>query len=315
MTGQTVGFMNPTTLSEALECAEMIAKSSMIPSNYRGKAGDVLIAGQMGAELGVPWLQALQGICVINGNPSVWGDLALALVRNHPKFEDMNETYDEDTRTATCTIKIKDQMTPVTQSFSWADACQAQLSTKDTYKKYRRRMLQMRARSWCMRDAIPEALKGLKLAEDQQALAEAYIKPIDAETGADAAPAEGMAALSHKMSATGPKAENEHPEGSAEWWAAVIKDAGSSAQLEKVGFELRAADPELRDDLRGLYEQRVELLKNSPFIEGELVDKDTGEVLVETDVPGEMVDCKINSNTDETAIQKKLAENEHAEPA
>lgn len=276
MTGTQVGFMNPTNLTEAMECAKQIANSNFIPKAFKGNAGDILVAGQMAAELGIPWLQGLQGICVINGNPSVWGDLALALVRRHPRFEDMSETYDEETRTATCTIKIRDQATPVTQTFSFADACQAGLNTKDTYKKYRRRMLQMRARSWCMRDALPDALKGMAMAEEQIAVQEAYNRP-ELDVGGEKPT--GMAALSHAVTAVeGPKVSSKHPEGSPEWWADLLKSTTSLAQLEKAGFELRSADPDVASDLRGVYESHWNDLKNEPFIEGE-VDVETGEVL------------------------------------
>jgi len=268
MTGTQVGFMNPTNLTEAMECAQQIAHSNFIPKAFKGNPGDILVAGQMAAELGIPWLQGLQGICVINGNPSVWGDLALALVRRHPRFEDMKESYDEETRTATCTIKIKDQATPVTQTFSWADACQAGLNGKETYKKYRRRMLQMRARSWCMRDALPDALKGMAMAEEQMAVQEAYAEPI--ETDVNGEKRSGMDALNHAVNKIeGPKQESKHPEGSPEWWGDMLRQTTSLAQLEKVGFELRAADPQVSSDLRGAYEAHWNDLKNEPFIEGE----------------------------------------------
>lgn len=271
MTGTQVGFMNPSTLDEAMKCAELMATSNMVPKNYQDKPGDILIAGQMGAELGVPWLQALQGIAVINGNPSVWGDLAWALVKAHPKYEDSKEWYDEDTRTAFCTIKVRDQDTPIEQSFSWADACEAGLNTKDTYKKYRRRMLQWRARSWAMRDAIPEALKGLKLAEEQIAIEGAYSVVNKAEGETEAPKSKGMGGLATAMVDTkalsGPAVESKHPEGSPEWWSDLLRSTSSLAQLEKVGFELRAADPQIRDDLRGVYEKHWDYLKSQRFDE------------------------------------------------
>ena len=261
MTDKAVGFMNPKSLEEAMKCAELIAASDMVPKTYKNKPGDILVAGQMGAELGVSWLQALQGICVINGNPSVWGDLALALVKSHPHFESMKESYDEDTRTATCTIKRKNEEVPTTQTFSWADACAAGLQAKDTYQKYRRRMLQMRARSWAMRDCMPDALKGLKIAEEQVAIEGEY-KVVDDE------PTKGMSGLeaaidgAAKQAIEGPKADGKHPEGSPEWWASLLLACTSRAQLEKVGYELRAADKETSDNMRGLYETHWETLLN-----------------------------------------------------
>jgi hypothetical protein len=68
-------LMPPSNLGEAMKVAELLAKSSFVPNAYKGKSGDVLCAIQYGAEIGLPPLQALQGVAVVNGRPSVYGDL------------------------------------------------------------------------------------------------------------------------------------------------------------------------------------------------------------------------------------------------
>lgn len=285
MTDKAVGFMNPQSLEEAMKCAELIAASDMVPKTYKNKPGDILVAGQMGAELGVSWLQALQGICVINGNPSVWGDLALALCKAHPHFESIKESYDEETRTATCTIKRKNEDVPTTQTFSWADACAAGLHAKDTYQKYRRRMLQMRARSWAMRDCMPDALKGLKVAEEQVAI-EGEFKVVGDEKTKGMSGLEAAIDGAEKRSIEGPKTDGKHPEGSPEWWAALLLACTSRVQLEKVGYELRAADKEISDNMRGLFETHWETLLNGdaaaePESIEEQLDADHGQTVAE----------------------------------
>ncbi len=103
---QGVGFtLAPTSWRELLEFAELAAKSDLVPKDYRGKPANIVLAVQWGGELGVAPLQALQGIAVINGRASVWGDLMLALCMQHPDYEDTIETYDEKTQTATCIAK------------------------------------------------------------------------------------------------------------------------------------------------------------------------------------------------------------------
>jgi hypothetical protein len=62
----------PTNLSEAMALAKMIAQSDLAPKDYKGKPGNVLIAMQFGAELGVAPMQSVQNIAVINGRPSLW---------------------------------------------------------------------------------------------------------------------------------------------------------------------------------------------------------------------------------------------------
>jgi hypothetical protein len=48
------------------------------------------------------------------------------------------------------------------------NAIQAGISTKFNWQKHPQRMLQMRARSYCLRDAYPDLLKGLGMVEEVQ---------------------------------------------------------------------------------------------------------------------------------------------------
>ena len=93
-------LLTPSNLKEAMEYATIIASSAMVPKSYQNKPGDILVAVQMGAELGLKPIQALQNIAVINSKPSVYGDALLALVQVHPSFEDIKEWFDEKTNTA-----------------------------------------------------------------------------------------------------------------------------------------------------------------------------------------------------------------------
>lgn len=166
VTKQTSFSLAPTTFEEAIRFAEILAKSDFTPRDYQGKPGNVLAALQMGAELGLAPMQALQNISVINGRPSVWGDAALAIVRNSPHFESMNET--DDGTTATCVMKRKGHPA-ITRQFSMDDARRAGLlAKKGPWQEYPARMRQMRARSWALRDLFPDVLRGLITREEAQ---------------------------------------------------------------------------------------------------------------------------------------------------
>lgn len=154
----------PTTLQEAMEFSKIIADSDLVPKDYKGKPGNILVAIQMGKELNVPPLQALQGIAVINGRGTVWGDLMWALVTTHPEFEDAKEEL-SDTG-AIVTLKRRGR-TPVTISFTRADAEKANLWGKQgPWTQYPRRQMQWRARTFAARDLFPDALKGMTSAEE-----------------------------------------------------------------------------------------------------------------------------------------------------
>lgn len=163
---QEKGFsLAPSSLDEAMKFSEIIAGSDLVPKDYKGRPGNVLVAIQMGQEVGLPPMQAVQNIAVINGRPSIWGDAIPAIIKNHPHYEWMKESFDEATMTATCVIKRKGDHEAVS-TFSRSDAEGAGLWNKPgPWKSYPKRMLQMRARGFASRDAFPDALKGLSVAE------------------------------------------------------------------------------------------------------------------------------------------------------
>jgi len=156
--------MLPSTFDEAKAFAKILSDSELVPKDYRGKPGNVLVAMQMGAELGLSPMQAIQNIAVINGRPSVWGDALLAIVQAHPDFEDIiEEPFGSGYQ---CTIKRKGR-TPTVRSFTAEEAKRAGLAGKaGPWSTYPDRMMQMRARGFAIRDAFADALRGLISAEE-----------------------------------------------------------------------------------------------------------------------------------------------------
>lgn len=152
----------PSSIDEAWRLAEIIANSNFAPKDYKGKPHDVFLAIQMGAEVGLKPMQAVQNISIINGRPCIWGDALLAIVKSHDEFEFIKE--DISNEIATCIVKRKNQP-EAKYTFSMEQAKIAQLLGKDNWKKYPKRMLQLRARAFCCRDTFPDALKGLDSAE------------------------------------------------------------------------------------------------------------------------------------------------------
>jgi hypothetical protein len=161
----------PTTLAEAVQFSEMLASSSMVPRAYQGKPQDVLVCVQWGYEMGLAPMQALQNIAVINGKPSVYGDAAMALVQASAVCEDVEEYFEEEgtvNPVAVCVAKRKGRK-PVTAKFSVEDAKRAGLWGKQgPWSAYPKRMMQMRARGFALRDAFPDVLKGMITAEEAQ---------------------------------------------------------------------------------------------------------------------------------------------------
>jgi hypothetical protein len=161
----------PATLTEAIQFSDMLANSSMVPKAYQGKPQDILVCVQWGYEMGLAPMQALQNIAVINGKPSVYGDAAMALVQASPVCEDVEEYFEGEgtpNPVAVCVAKRKGRK-PVTAKFSVEDAKRAGLWGKGgPWSAYPKRMMQMRARGFALRDAFPDVLKGLITAEEAQ---------------------------------------------------------------------------------------------------------------------------------------------------
>ena len=156
--------MSPQNFEQALTFSNYLADSDLVPKDFRGKPGNCLIAMQWGAELGLKPLQSLQNLAVINGRPALWGDAVLALVLASPVCEYVTE--DDDGHTATCRVKRKGSPEQI-RTFSVEDAQKAGLLGKQgPWTQYPKRMRQMRARAFALRDVFPDVLRGMPVAEE-----------------------------------------------------------------------------------------------------------------------------------------------------
>lgn len=170
----------PRSMSEAKELAQMIASTKLIPANFQGKPNEVLVAMMWSSNLGVPALQGIQGIAVINGKPAIYGDLAIAVVRKSGKCKYVKESVEGtgDQMRAICEVERVDEGIPHKVSFSVGDAKIAGLWGKSgPWKNYPKRMLQMRARGFALRDAFPDVLMGMVTVEEAMDTEEMVIGP------------------------------------------------------------------------------------------------------------------------------------------
>jgi hypothetical protein len=163
----------PQNMTEAMEFSKILATSNMVPAAYKGKPQDILVAIGWGYEVGLQPMQALQNIAVINGKPSVYGDAALALVKADSRCAGVKEWIEGegDDMTAHCLVKRRynEDMEETVATFSVMDAKQARLWGKQgPWQQYPKRMLAMRARGFAIRDAFPDAMKGMITAEEAQ---------------------------------------------------------------------------------------------------------------------------------------------------
>lgn len=170
--------------SQDWKMAQVFARSNLVPKDFKGRVEDVFVAITMGREVGLRPMQSVQNIAVINGRPTMWGDAVLALVKASSKLEWISEVEaTQESMAATCTVKRVGEPNEVKRSFSKADAERAGLWGKQgPWTNYPRRMLQLRARAFALRDAFPDVLRGLAIREEVE----------DYAVNVEAAPAENL---------------------------------------------------------------------------------------------------------------------------
>ncbi len=203
----TRGFMNPASVKEGMELAAWIAKSDLAPRDYKDKPQNVLIAMQMGLEVGLSPMQSIQNIAVINGRPSIWGDSMLALCQNHRDFESIDENQSTNEK-GVCIVKRRG-MEPQTRTFTVDDAKKAGLWGKQgPWQTAPTRMLKLRARAFALRDTFADALRGLQSAEEQRDVVETTATVERVEVAQPQ-----RASMKVELGANGPVVKVEEPTG------------------------------------------------------------------------------------------------------
>ncbi len=184
--GGPIAALVPRSIEEVFRLAQAVVTARMTPFGM-DTPEKVTIAILTGLELGVQPMQAVQGIAIINNRPTVYGDLFLAVVRASPLCIYVKEWIEGegDGAVAHCETLRKGETEPVRRTFSARDAMKAglwQTEAKVTKRKadgssytkendspwyrYPQRMLQMRARAWCLRDTYADVTKGVQMREE-----------------------------------------------------------------------------------------------------------------------------------------------------
>jgi hypothetical protein len=187
----------PETMEDVWRFANLVHRAKMFPAGMDSVEA-ICIAILHGAELGIPPLMAVQRLAVINGRPTIPGELALAVVRARGLLEEFNEVIEGtgDAMVARCTVKRKGEDKAYTSEFSVEDAKVAglwderatvrrkakwdgwsngkpfkagdwiEIPNDAPWKRFPKRMLVMRARGFRFRDSFTDVLGGLYISEE-----------------------------------------------------------------------------------------------------------------------------------------------------
>ena len=197
----TVGNSNLTAISMMAE--KFSRAGDMIPKEFQNQPEKCFAAIYKGASIGLDAFTSLQRIAVVNGRATIWGDAALAVVKNTGELEHFKEYYgvwvakenltkeeleqpenqeiikkfngivrksafldvENDKAGAACELKRNGGELSL-QFFTIADAKVAGLWGGNVWKKYPQRMIVYRSRSYSLRDAFPDVLEGLYIKEE-----------------------------------------------------------------------------------------------------------------------------------------------------
>lgn len=154
------------TLQDQMAFAKAVCQSDIIPTVYRGKPANILVAVGYGAPLGLTPMQSLQDISVINGKPTA----SASFIASHVRMagHKLRVKKDEKALSVTATIVRSDDPDypiSVTRDKAWAQ--QMGLLNKDNYRKQPLTMLTWRAITAVAREACPEILYGVQYSPDE----------------------------------------------------------------------------------------------------------------------------------------------------
>lgn len=155
-----ITIVAPRSLEESERMSTTLAKSALLPDALRNKPSDILVALLTGAEMGLAPMQALRGIVVIKGKPTLSADLMGALVKRRTDICEYLMLSKSSATEAVYRTKRRGDPEPTTMSFTMEDAKAAGIAG-DMYRKYPANMLRARCLAIICRAVYPDLCMGL----------------------------------------------------------------------------------------------------------------------------------------------------------
>ena len=161
-----------TAPASKIQYAQALASASLLPRAYQKQPANVLLAMEYGEALGIPPIQAIQSVHVIEGKPSASADLIASLVRR--AGHKLRVTGDDQSATAVI-IRADDPDFEFTATWDMARAKQAGLTGKGVWKQYPAAMLKARAITEVARAGAGDALFGVIYTPEELERGESHV--------------------------------------------------------------------------------------------------------------------------------------------
>lgn len=166
-------FLDKELYEQIGRAAQMLAKSSMVPQNYRNNVGDCFVALEMASRLGVSPLMVMQTLYVVQGKPSWSGQAATAMLKNSPKYKNVRHVYFGEKGKDSWGCKVEATRTDTGELVTGAEVTIAIAKAEGWYSKSGSKwqtipelMLAYRASAWFSRVHEPGLLMGMQTSEE-----------------------------------------------------------------------------------------------------------------------------------------------------
>lgn len=158
----------PGDLDARLRFVSALADAGALPPAFRKRPADLLLVASYADDLGLGFASALSSLYVVDGKVTLSASLVASLVRRAGHRLRTTTTYDADGRpTIVATIvRADDPGWSAVSTWDLERAGRAGLAARDTWRKYPEQMLRARAITEAAREACPEVLSGLYLADE-----------------------------------------------------------------------------------------------------------------------------------------------------
>jgi hypothetical protein len=155
------GNVDLAVIAPLSEFAEKIAKTDFVPSNMRNRPEAVLACMMTGQEIGIPPMQALRQIDVIEGRPALRAELMRAMVLDQGHEIWTGEGQEFTTSRVVYYGRRAGSSNVIRVEWNEDMARKAGLTNKNNWKNHMRQMLSARASSELCRILFPDVIAGM----------------------------------------------------------------------------------------------------------------------------------------------------------
>lgn len=178
--------ITPRSIEEAERLASTLARAHTLPEALRQKPADILATILTGAELGLAPMQAVRGIQIIKGRPTLSADTMGALVKRRSDVCEYLVLKESTAERAVYVTKRRGDPDATTMTYTIQDAQRAGLVGGDNWRRYPQAMLRARCLSAICRAVYPDLCLGLY---DPDEMSEPTDAPAPAAVEKDVTPA------------------------------------------------------------------------------------------------------------------------------